>query len=101
MERTIQTKIIGNHIVRTVIVGDRESWTKYTIVPRELALKTVRRVHCKGYSYSSCSEWPQWLDLNFHYPRYGGPGRAFASDVSQYKRNRRFIVFHQHGGIDI
>lgn len=120
---TINTTVHGNHIVRTVMkVWQGESWTRYTIVPRQYFITKIRKMyaaqkrHASQLSEDHASAY--WRDpRKFCLPRTGalgiasewiidchwhGAGSSFARKA--YVRrggNRKYVVIVQTGGLDI
>lgn len=120
---TIDTSVRGNHIIRTVMKNwHGESWTRYTIIPRQYFITKIRKMyaaqkrHALGLSDAHVEAY--WRDpRKFCLPRsstiglasewivdchWSGAGSAFAREAYVMKRsNRRYVVIVQTGGLDI
>jgi hypothetical protein len=97
----MQRKVIVEGQIRTVILGNSESWHVYIIVPRSVLIANLRYLRSRGWSYHDCdssSIMPEGIGLEYH---YGGPGRSFAHEGRIYTNNRRYRVYCQSGGLDI
>jgi hypothetical protein len=81
--------------------GDGEAWTIYYIVPRQNLIQAIHERRANGKQYHDCEWW--WLlpDNAVGYEHYSGPGRSFAHAPHMWKRNRRWVVFYQRGGLDV
>ena len=75
-----------------------ESWTVYTIIPREIInhlIATYRSEH---------QSMPDFWNVMYRFVRpeyYGGPGRAFWNEANYKCANRRYVVLVQSGGLDV
>lgn len=98
--RTIQLFTRG---IRRVVVGDRECWTTYTIIPRAAMVAGVRRLRANGRQYHDCDWWKliSGMDRWIAPGGYGGPGRAFSNDPHRMRSSRRYVVYAQSGGLDV
>lgn len=95
--RTIQQYPDG---IRAVTVDyDGECWHRHVIVPREYLLAQVRRLRANGWRFCNINLWDILPPL-YSAAGYGGPGRAFA-DEPWTRKNRRYYVISQRGGLDI
>lgn len=85
---------------RVVVKDFGESWTKYVIVPRDLALRTLKRAQELGCGEHILDACPMG---HLHSERYSGPGRPFTRMPWKLTkpRLRRFLVFVQSGGWDV
>lgn len=104
-ERQVSKHVHDNHLVRTVVHRWEDGWTKYVIIPRELAIKFARRMRAKHRKYSGYTIWmgdPKILAGEYLRPEhYSGPGRSFAHRPCRVRASRRFVVYRQTGGIDV
>jgi len=111
--KTIQVDrtVVGNHVVRIVFNDFEDSWSKYVIIPRELAVKHVRKIRAQYHKENggrtpwcrsawSCQAIHVALDF-LTTVHYNGPGRSFAHAPVRISSSRRYVVFYQSGGMDI
>ena len=98
---TKRSVTLDSNGVRTVVVGDAECWSVYTIIPRSIILADVRKCRSKGWRLSHFERSniiPEGLEMGEY---YGGPGRSFSRGGYLMAKNRRFYTFVQSGGMDI
>jgi hypothetical protein len=102
LERTIIRWV--NSPVRIVINGDYECWTRYVIIPRDVINQNIRDARAEGLQYRDIDIFEALPAKALKYIGsyyYGGPGRSFTNGGFVYKKNRRFVVYAQSGGLDI
>jgi len=91
--------------IRVVFNGDRDSWTRYVIIPRRLILKEIRKLtkdRCFLYGRLTLFDLlPEGAADLLRPEHYGDAGCAFAHMPHKVKSSRKFIVIYQSGGFDI
>lgn len=87
--------------IRVVVLGDSESWTRYTIVPRSYLIGSIRRLRAAGRSYHDCDWWNLIPNEFVGYTHSGAAGQSFAHDMWRRNCNSRFVTFVQSGGLDV
>lgn len=91
--------------IREVFSGDGESWSRFVIIPRRLMLNEIRKLRQRGSRI--IGNWDFWELLPegaselLRSERYSGPGCSFVRAPTKYNANRKFVVIHQGGGLDI
>ncbi len=86
--------------IRVVVLGDRESWTKYIIAPRRTLVAAIRKRRARGAQYHDCDTWRE-LPRVFSCAGGDNPGGPFAREPWRIANNRRFVVYAQSGGLDV
>ena len=105
----VTTVIDGNHVVRSVTewYEGGAAWRRHVIMPRELVNLKIRKVKARNKAIMAGLR-KGWLESVpdalgcFHKSIVSeGSGRWFARSPWICKKNRRFIVMTQSGGMDI
>jgi len=105
----VTTVIDGNHVVRSVTewFDGGAAWRRHVIMPRALVNLKIRKVKAKNKAIRSGMR-KGWLESVpdalgcFHKSIVSeGSGVWFARSPWICKKNRRFVVMTQSGGMDI
>ena len=84
------------------LYGDGESWWKWVIVPRSEALRRVQMARRQGVPWNGFEDWHlHSAELPMSPEHYGGPGRYYSTAPFRINNNRRYLVWAQHGGLDV
>ena len=78
-----------------------ESWRKLVIVRREDIVKRIQYLRSIGFRYGQIERWDYLPYRAFSSAGSGGPGEVFANEPFVVRRDRKFVVYMQTGGIDV